>query len=62
MAAARVSVIYYSATGNVHRLAHALADGAEAEGAEVRLRHVEEIASELQISHNQHWGQTPRRG
>ena len=54
--AARVSVIYYSATGNVHGLAHALADGAEAEGAEVRLRHVEEIASELLISHNQHWG------
>jgi NAD(P)H dehydrogenase (quinone) len=53
---ARVSVIYYSATGNVHRLAHALVDGAEAEGAEVRLRHVEEIASELQISHNQYWG------
>jgi NAD(P)H dehydrogenase (quinone) len=56
VSAARVAVIYYSATGNVHRLAHALADGAEAEGAEVRLRHVEEIASELQISHNQYWG------
>jgi NAD(P)H dehydrogenase (quinone) len=53
---ARVAVIYYSATGNVHRLAHAVADGAEAEGAEVRIRHVEELASELLISHNQHWG------
>jgi NAD(P)H dehydrogenase (quinone) len=52
----RVAVIYYSATGNVHGLAHALADGAEAEGAEVRLRHVEELASELLISHNQYWG------
>jgi hypothetical protein len=29
---ARVAVIYYSATGNVHRLAHAVAAGAEAEG------------------------------
>jgi NAD(P)H dehydrogenase (quinone) len=52
----RVAVIYYSATGNVHQLAHALAEGAEAEGAEVRLRHVEELVSELVISQNQHWG------
>ncbi len=53
---ARVAVIYYSATGNVHRLAHALAEGAEAEAVEVRLRHVEELASELLISQNQYWG------
>ena len=53
---ARVAVIYYSATGNVHRLAHALAEGAEAESVEVRLRHVEELASELLISQNQYWG------
>ena len=46
----RVAVIYYSATGNVHRLAHALAEGAEGEAAEVRLRQVEEFASELLIS------------
>ena len=54
--AAHVAVIYYSATGNLHPLAHALADGAASEGAEVRLRHVEELASELLISQNQHWG------
>jgi NAD(P)H dehydrogenase (quinone) len=53
---ARVAVIYYSATGNVHGLAHAIAEGAEAAGAEVRLRHVEELASELMISQNQYWG------
>jgi NAD(P)H dehydrogenase (quinone) len=53
---ARVAVIYYSATGNVHGLAQAVAEGAEAAGAEVRLRHVEELASELLISQNQHWG------
>jgi NAD(P)H dehydrogenase (quinone) len=53
---ARVAVIYYSATGNIHRLAHAVGEGAEAEGAEVRIRHVEELASELLISQNQHWG------
>jgi NAD(P)H dehydrogenase (quinone) len=53
---ARVAVIYYSATGNVHALARAVADGAEQAGAEVRLRHVEELASELQISQSQYWG------
>ena len=53
---ARVAVIYYSATGNVHGLAGAVAEGAEAAGAEVRLRHVEELASELMISQNQYWG------
>ena len=53
---ARIAVIYYSATGNVHGLAQAVADGAEDAGAEVRLRHVEELASELLISQNQHWG------
>ena len=54
--AARVAVIYYSATGNIHRLAHALADGATEQGADVRIRHVEELASEMLISQNQHWG------
>ena len=53
---ARIAVIYYSATGNVHGLALAVAEGAEQRGAEVRLRHVEELASELQISQNQYWG------
>ena len=53
---ARIAVVYYSATGNVHHLAHALAEGAGGEGAEVRLRHVEELASELVISQNQYWG------
>jgi NAD(P)H dehydrogenase (quinone) len=52
----RVAVIYYSATGNVHRLAVAVAEGAEQAGAEVRLRHVEELASELIISQSQYWG------
>ena len=52
----RIAVIYYSATGNVHGLAQAVAEGAEGAGAEVRLRHVEELASELLISQNQYWG------
>jgi len=52
----RVAVIYYSATGNVHALARAVAEGAGRAGATVRLRHVEELASELVISQNQYWG------
>jgi NAD(P)H dehydrogenase (quinone) len=53
---AKVAVIYYSATGNVHRLAQGVAEGAGTAGAEVRLRHVEELATELQISQSQYWG------
>ena len=54
--AAKIAVVYYSATGNVHGLAQAVAGGAEGAGADVRLRHVEELASELLISQNQYWG------
>jgi NAD(P)H dehydrogenase (quinone) len=54
--APKIAVVYYSATGNVHGLAQAVAEGAENAGAEVRLRHVEELASELLISQNQYWG------
>jgi NAD(P)H dehydrogenase (quinone) len=54
--ASKIAVVYYSATGNLHRLAQAVAEGAESAGAEVRLRHVEELATELQISQNQYWG------
>ena len=39
-----VLVAYYSATGHVHALAHAVAEGAREAGAEVRVRHVEELA------------------
>jgi NAD(P)H dehydrogenase (quinone) len=53
---ARIAVIYYSATGNVHAMAHAVADGARREGAEVRLRHVAELSEEMLISLNQYWG------
>jgi NAD(P)H dehydrogenase (quinone) len=53
---ARVAVIYYSARGNVHALARAVAVGAAREGAEVRLRHVAELNQEMLISAKQHWG------
>ena len=41
---ARIAVIYYSSTGNIHRLAEAHAQGAADAGAEVRLRRVPELA------------------
>jgi DNA-binding HxlR family transcriptional regulator len=48
--------VYYSATGNVHALARAVAEGATAEGADVRLRHVAELGPEMAISFSQRWG------
>ncbi|ARQ68673.1 NAD(P)H:quinone oxidoreductase [Streptomyces marincola] len=52
---ARIAVIYYSATGNVHELAQALAEGAGSRGAEVRLRRVEELAPDSAIDANPVW-------
>lgn len=51
----RIAVIYYSATGNVHRLAQALASGAEGSGAEVRCRGVAELAPDGAIQQNPAW-------
>lgn len=51
----RVAVVYYSATGNVHALAQALAKGAESRGAEVRLRRVPELAPDTAIDANPVW-------
>jgi NAD(P)H dehydrogenase (quinone) len=45
----RIAVIYYSATGNVHALAEAIADGARATHAKVRLRRVPELAADHAI-------------
>lgn len=50
-----VAVIYYSSTGNVFRLAEAIAEGAGEAGAEVRLRRVPELASPETIGRNQRW-------
>jgi NAD(P)H dehydrogenase (quinone) len=52
---AKVAVIYYSATGTVYRLARAVVEGAEAAGAEVRLRQVHELAPEAAIRANPVW-------
>jgi NAD(P)H dehydrogenase (quinone) len=52
---AKVAVIYYSSTGNVHALATSLAEGAEAAGAEVRLRRAAELAPDAAIDANPAW-------
>ncbi|WP_433473381.1 NAD(P)H:quinone oxidoreductase [Spirillospora sp. CA-142024] len=51
----KVAVIYYSATGAVHALAQAVAEGAAAAGAEVRLRRVAELAPDSAIDQNPLW-------
>jgi NAD(P)H dehydrogenase (quinone) len=53
--AVKVAVIYYSATGNVHRMAEAVAEGAEKAGAEVRVRKVAELAPEEVIASRPEW-------
>lgn len=53
----RVAVIYYSATGNVYRLAEAVAEGATTAGADVRLRRAAELAPPAAIDANPAWRQ-----
>lgn len=52
---AKVAVIYYSATGHVHQLAQAVAEGAEKAGAEVRLRRIAELAPDEAIDAHPAW-------
>ena len=52
---AKIAVIYYSSTGNVHQLANAVAEGAEKAGADVRLRRVAEVAPDSAIDSNPAW-------
>lgn len=52
---ANIAVIYYSSTGHVHQMAESLAEGAAGEGAEVRLRHVPELAPEEVIRGQDAW-------
>jgi NAD(P)H dehydrogenase (quinone) len=55
-----VAVIYYSATGTVHALAQAVAEGAEKAGAHVRLRTVAETATPEAIEARPEWAQHVR--
>lgn len=52
---AKVAIIYYSSTGTQHALAKAVAEGAAAAGAEVRLRIVEETAPDAAVDSNPKW-------
>ena len=51
----KIAVIYYSATGHVHKLAEALAKGAADAGGEVRLRRVPELALEEVVRRQDAW-------
>lgn len=51
------AIVYYSATGTVHALAEAAAEGAEKSGANVRLRKVPELAKQSAIEANPVWSQ-----
>ena len=53
--AVKVAVIYYSATGNVYKLAQAVEEGAKEAGAEVRFKKVHELAPEEAVKSNQGW-------
>jgi NAD(P)H:quinone oxidoreductase type IV len=55
--APKIAVIYYSATGTVYELARSISAGAEAAGAQVRLRKAAELAPELAITSNPAWAQ-----
>ena len=52
---AKIAVIYYSATGNVHKLARAVEEGAKEAGADVRFRKVHELAPEEAVRSNRGW-------
>ena len=51
----KVAIIYYSATGTVHALARAAAEGAEKAGGQVRLRKVAETAPPAAIEAHPAW-------
>lgn len=51
----KIAVVYYSATGNVHALAKAVSEGAEKEGAEVRVRRVPDLVPDPVVEANPAW-------
>ncbi len=52
---AKIAIFYYSAMGHAYQVAKAFEEGAKAEGAEVRLRRVPELASPAVIATNPAW-------
>ena len=55
MTQVKATVLYYSATGTIEQMAERIATTAEKAGAEVRLRHVAEIAPSEAIEENEQW-------
>ena len=53
--ATKVLVVYYSSYGHTHRMAQEVAEGAQAEGAEVRLRRVAELEEARKAMSSQEW-------
>jgi NAD(P)H dehydrogenase (quinone) len=51
----KIAVVFHSATGNVHAMALALAEGARESGAEVRVRRAPETAPAEVIAENGRW-------
>lgn len=51
----KLAIIYYSSTGTLQSMAERLNSAAEAAGAEVRLRHVEELAPDAAIDSQPQW-------
>lgn len=52
---AKIAIVYYSSTGGTYALAKAAKEGAEAAGAEVRLRRAAELAPDGAIDSNPLW-------
>jgi NAD(P)H dehydrogenase (quinone) len=51
----KATIVYYSATGTIAKMAERLGQAAEKAGAEVRLRHVAELAPDEAIESNEQW-------
>lgn len=53
---ANITIVYYSSTGNTYDMARAIEAGAQAAGAQVRLRRVPELAGPEAIASKPAWG------
>jgi NAD(P)H dehydrogenase (quinone) len=53
----KLSIIYYSSTGTLHKMAERLTEAAQKAGADVRLRQVAELAPPEAIASNAAWSQ-----
>lgn len=53
----KVAIVYYSGTGNIHKLATAAAEAAEKTGAETRLRRIPEFVNESLAPEFTEWTQ-----